>query len=120
MAIKFAISAFVWAPVVLVLAGDMGQSVEVTFKAKFRRMKASERQVLLKELQDKTITDKALLDRVLVDWADLTDADGNAVPFTPDARQEATEEMAGLEAELVVSYFNFVFNPKKDDAAKNS
>lgn len=116
MAVVLASIAF-WAANHLELIGDFGGTETIEFKARFRRLKASERKPLADRLLAGTITDAEVLDQVLIDW-ELKDSTGKLVPFTPTNRTEAFEEWAGLEAQFVRTYFDAVSG--KTAAAKNS
>ena len=119
MSVVLASVAF-WAAARLTLVGDLGNPEIVHFKARFRRLKTSERKQLEAGLADKKITDKEFLDRLLVDW-ELKDKAGNSVPYTEQQRAELAEDWDGFEAALVESYFD---NGRKAreaaEVAKNS
>ena len=109
-----------WAGAQLILVGDLGKPEIVDFKARFKRLKTSERKQLEAGLADKTITDKEFLDRLLVDW-ELKDKAGNSVPYTEQQRAELVEDWDGFEATLAEAYFD---NGRKAreaaEVAKNS
>ena len=119
MSVVLASVAF-WAAARLTLVGDLGNPEIVHFKARFKRLKTSERKQLEAGLADKKITDKEFLDRLLVDW-ELKDKAGNAVPYTERQREELVEDWDGFEAALVQAYFD---NGRKAreaaEVAKNS
>ena len=119
MSVVLASVAF-WAAARLTLVGDLGNPEIVHFKARFKRLKTSERKQLEAGLADKKITDKEFLDRLLVDW-ELKDKAGNAVPYTERQRAELVEDWDGFEAALVEAYFE---NGRKAreavEVAKNS
>ena len=119
MSVVLASVAF-WAAARLTLVGDLGNPEIVHFKARFKRLKTSERKQLEAGLADKKITDKEFLDRLLVDW-ELKDKAGNAVPYTERQREELVEDWDGFEAALVEAYFE---NGRKAreaaEVAKNS
>lgn len=119
MSVVLASVAF-WAGAQLILVGDLGKPEFVDFKARFKRLKTSERKQLEADLADKKITDKEFLDRLLVDW-DLKDKAGNSVPYTERQREELVEDWDGFEAALVQAYFD---NGRKAreaaEVAKNS
>lgn len=99
------------APVVWRLAGDDGQTVEVTYSATFRRVDDDEAKLLQERLTKGELTDRELLDKVLVGWVGLLDEEGMPFAFTPENRQAAKAEWPTFEAALVFSYF------KHQDAA---
>lgn len=99
------------APVVWRLAGDDGQTVEVTYSATFRRVGDDEAKALQERLNARDLTDRDLLDRVLVGWDGLLDEEGMPFAFTPENRRSAQAEWPTFEAALVFSYF------KHQDAA---
>lgn len=119
MSVVLASVAF-WASAQLILVGDLGKPETVDFKARFKRLKTSERKQLEADLADKKITDKEFLDRLLADW-DLKDKAGNSVPYTERQREELVEDWDGFEAALVQAYFE---NGRKAreaaEVAKNS
>lgn len=119
MSVVLASVAF-WAAGQLILVGDLGKPEIVDFKARFKRLKTSERKQLEADLADKKITDKEFLDRLLVDW-DLKDKTGTAVIYSEKQREELVEDWDGFEAALVQAYFE---NGRKAreaaEVAKNS
>lgn len=119
MSVVLASVAF-WASAQLILVGDLGKPEVVDFKARFKRLKTSERKQLEAGLADKKITDKEFLDRLLVDW-DLKDKTGEPVLYTEKQREELVEDWDGFEAALVQAYFD---NGRKAreaaEVAKNS
>ena len=119
MSVVLASVAF-WAAGQLILVGDLGKPEIVDFKARFKRLKTSERKQLEAGLADKKITDKEFLDRLLVDW-ELKDKAGNSVPYTEQQRAELVEDWDGFEAALAEAYFD---NGRKAreavEVAKNS
>lgn len=119
MSVVLASVAF-WAAGQLILVGDLGKPEIVDFKARFKRLKTSERKQLEADLTDKKITDKEFLDRVLVDW-DLKDKAGSTVIYSEKQREELVEDWDGFEAALVQAYFE---NGRKAreaaEVAKNS
>lgn len=119
MSVVLASVAF-WASAQLILVGDLGKPEIVDFKARFKRLKTSERKQLEADLADKKITDKEFLDRLLVDW-DLKDKSGTAVIYSEKQREELVEDWDGFEAALVQAYFD---NGRKAreaaEVAKNS
>ena len=119
MSVVLASVAF-WAAGQLILVGDLGKPEIVDFKARFKRLKTSERKQLEADLADKKITDKEFLDRLLVDW-DLKDKTGTAVIYSEKQREELVEDWDGFEAALVQAYFD---NGRKAreaaEVAKNS
>lgn len=119
---RFAISTSVWALVEHQVSGDMGQPIEIKFKAKFKRLKTSEHKAFNDKLVKRELTDAGVLDQVLEDW-DLQDAQGQPVTYTPDARAEAIEEIPGLEQALVLTFFEHVLKvsveQQKEATVKN-
>lgn len=119
MSVVLASVAF-WAGAQLILVGDLGKPEIVDFKARFKRLKTSERKQLEADLADKKISDKEFLDRLLVDW-ELKDKSGNAVIYSERQREELVEDWDGFEAALVQAYFE---NGRKAreaaEVAKNS
>lgn len=119
MAIVIASVAF-WAHVKLTLVGDYGKTEIVEFKARYKRLKTSERKALEKDLAEKKILDDEFLDRLLLDWA-LPDKQGNNITYSEQIRREMVEDWDGLEPALVNAYFD---NARKaleaSNIAKNS
>jgi plasmid replication initiation protein len=137
-----------WAPVKFRFAGDNGVPETLEFRARFKRLKKSERiqlfarleasrqralagagQIALTEEQDKalpeSITDAQFLDLLLIDW-DLKDVNGAAIPYTSAVRAEQVEESAGLEGALVSAWFmadaavNSAMGTEKNSAAPSA
>ena len=50
MSVKLSANPFFWAPALLVLAGDNGETFEHAFKCKFKRLKTSEHKLLARRL----------------------------------------------------------------------
>lgn len=119
MAIVLASVAY-WAPVSFILIGDDAQPYEVKFRARFKRLKRSERQEIEGQLAKKELDDKGFLDRVLVDW-ELKDLRGANVPYTEVTREELTEEWDGFEIALVQAFFDAGRKVREaSEQAKNS
>lgn len=109
-----------WAHVEVPFVGDEGKPEVLKFRARYKRLKTSERKKLDEELKSPGIPDSEFLDRLLVDW-DLKDKAGATVIYTPTVRAEVVEDWDGLEAALVTAFF---VNARKSHeaavAAKNS
>lgn len=116
MSVVLASIAF-WVNGQLELIGDFGKSETIEFKARFKRLKSSERKSLNERLLAGTINDAELLDLVLIDW-ELKSATGDFIAYTPANRSEVFEDWAGLEAQFVRTYFEAVSG--KAAAEKNS
>lgn len=93
-----------WAPVTLNLSGDDGKPEVVAFRARFKRLKTSERKQLGEDLNSKVLTDEQFLDRLLLDW-DLKDKTGSFVVYSSQVRAELVEDWDGLELALVTAWF---------------
>ncbi|MBX9831977.1 MAG: hypothetical protein K2X78_02910 [Burkholderiaceae bacterium] len=119
MSVVLASVAF-WANAQLALAGDLGAPEIVKFKARFKRLKTSERKQLDADLEAQKINDKEFLDRVLVDW-ELKDKAGEPVIYTERQREELVEDWDGLEEALVQAYFEHMRKVREAlEVAKNS
>ena len=119
MAVVLASVAY-WAPVIFNLVGDDGKPEVIRFRARFKRLKTSQRKQLDQDMADKSITDEEFLNRVLVDW-DLKDKTGASVIYSPATRAEQVEDWDGLEGALVTAWFtNAQECTKAATAAKNS
>lgn len=109
-----------WANVEVPFVGDEGQPEVFKFRARYKRLKTSERKQLDADLKSPGIPDDQFLDRILVDW-DMKDKAGALVIYTPAVRAEVVEDWDGLEAALVTAFF---VNARKSHeaaaAAKNS
>lgn len=109
-----------WAPVTLNLVGDDGKPEVVPFRARFKRLKTSERKQLDQELMGKTLTDEQFLDRLLLDW-DIKDKTGAPVTYSRQVRTELVEDWDGLELALVTAWFDNIRKSNETAAvAKNS
>ena len=115
---KFAIAASLWAPVVHGLPGDLGEVIEIKFKAKFKRLKTAAQKELHKKLAERALTDAQVLEMVLEDW-DLKDSQGASIAFTPDSLVETVEDLPGVEQALVRCFFEYCLVPHKDAQVKN-
>ncbi len=116
---KFGIATSLWAHVVVGLPSDLGEVIEVKFKAKFKRLKTDAQKELHKKLAERALTDPQVLEMVLEDW-DLKDHEGASIAFTPDNLKDTVEELPGVEQALVRSFFEYCLVPHKDAQVKNS
>lgn len=113
-----------WAPCILSLPGDDGQPVVVNYRARFKRLKRTERVELERRMHASRITyeaalrgetapaadvppitDAEIITMLMVDL-DLTDKTGIRVIYTPSVVAELSEEWDGFEAATVMGYFN--------------
>lgn len=65
----------------------LGKFVAVTFVATYLRPPASEVKEIIRQMNDRSaepVADDDLLARFLVGWRNLTDEQGDDIPFTPD------------------------------------
>lgn len=123
MTVVLASVAF-WAPCVLTLPGDDGRLEVVNYRARYKRLKRTERVELERRMHASRIvfeaalrgeeapasgvqpmTDAQVLTMVLVDL-DLKDKTGKQVMYTESAIAELSEEWDGFEAATVMGYFN--------------
>lgn len=138
MTVVLASVAF-WAPCELTLPGDDGKPEIVKFRARFKRLKRSERVELERRMHAsrmeyeaalrgekapasdaKPIMDAEVLSLVLQDL-DLTDKAGKQVMYTPAVSQELAEDWDGFEAAIVGAFFKALrMQADPHEAAKNS
>lgn len=138
MTVALASVAF-WAACVLNLPGDDGQPEVVNYRARFKRLKRTERIELENRMHAsritfeaalrgekapalgaEPITDAEVLALVMVDL-DLTDKTGTRVIYTPSTVVELSEEWDGFEKATVMGYFNALkLQADPQVAAKNS
>lgn len=138
MTVVLASVAF-WAHCELMLPGDDGKPEVVKYRARFKRLKRTERVELERRMHAsriafdaalrgeeapasgaQPITDAQVLTLVLVDL-DLKDKTGTRVMYTPTAVAELSEEWDGFEAATVMGYFNALkLQASPQEAAKNS
>lgn len=98
-------SVAIWAAVTLKLVGDEGTPEVIKFRARYRRLKTSERKAFVQKLMDKELTDADVLKLLLVDW-DLKDKQGNAIAYTEATLAEMVEAWDGMEQALVTAWFD--------------
>ena len=98
-------SVAVWAAVTLKLIGDEGRPEVIKFRARYKRLKTSERKAFVQKLLDKELTDAQVLELLLIDW-DLKDKTGQLIPFTSAKLAEMVEDWDGLEQALVQAWFD--------------
>lgn len=109
-----------WAKVEVPFVGDDGQPEMFKFRARFKRLKTSERKKLDEDLKSPGISDAEFLDRLLVDW-DMKDKLGATVIYTPATRADLVEEYDGLEVAICQAFFtNATKSHQAAAAAKNS
>lgn len=138
MTVVLASVAF-WANCELTLPGDDGKPEIVKYRARFKRLKRSERVELERRMHAsrmafqaalrgeeapatdvQTITDAEVLTMVLADL-DLKDKTGSRVMYAPVVVAELSEEWDGFEAATVMGYFNALkLQADPQAAAKNS
>lgn len=85
------------------VTGDLGKKIVIPFKARFRRYRFTEAQELLRRSRDGELTDDQLIRQVLIDWREMPGADGEEVPFSQEALDEALE-IVGYRVGLVKAF----------------
>ncbi len=106
------------------MPADGGKREKATFSAVFNRLSQSrinEIQVQVqqlikgadagKELQG-GINDLSLADEILVGWDDVTDGDGEAIPFTKAAKAQLLE-VPMLASAIIEAYFESLVEQKR-------
>jgi hypothetical protein len=73
------------------IASDLGELVEVPFKATFKRLKRSAMLALIEKNKTSEISDDEILTKYLVGWRDLEGADGEPVAFSKKNLAEVCE-----------------------------
>ena len=73
------------------IQGDLGELIEVPFKATFKRLKRSAMLALIQKNRDGGITDEEILAKNIIGWRDLLGADGSEVTFTKKNLAEVSE-----------------------------
>lgn len=76
----------------------------------------AEFEALLTRLQEGTLTDRQLASELVTDWADVADASGIPLPFSPDAAAKLMT-VPRLPSLIVRKFFDL---RKEDGAAKNA
>lgn len=109
-----------FAPGKLRLVGDVGTPVVVPFRAEFRRLRTSERRAVDEALAARSLTDADLVGKVLV-GLEIADVTGCPAPNDAETRATLMEEYDGLEAAIVMAWFeNNSANGRASEAEKNS
>jgi len=103
MTVVIAPPAF-WVNGELHLHGDNGKPYVVKFRARFNRMKKTERIDFMKRLAAREVTDAEVVKSRLCDW-EILNMQGERVPYTEATRDELIEEYDGLEQALAHAFF---------------
>lgn len=103
MSVVIAPPAF-WMDGELRLHGDNGQPYVVKFRARFNRMKKTERIEFMRRLAAREVTDSEVVKGRLCDW-EIVNMQGEKVPYTEATRDELIEEYDGLEQALAHAFF---------------
>lgn len=106
MTVVIAPPAF-WVDGELRLHGDNGQPYVVKFRARFNRMKKTERIEFMKRLAAREVTDSEVVKSRLCDW-EILNMQGEKVPYTEANRDELIEDYDGLEQALAYAFFKAI------------
>lgn len=117
MSVVIAPPAF-WMDGELRLHGDNGQPYVVKFRARFNRMKKTERIDFMNRLAAREVTDIEVVKTRLCDW-EISNMQGERVPYTEATRDELIEDYDGLEQALAHAFFMGI-GLVAGSAAKNS
>lgn len=130
MAMRIAPVPHFWAEVKFSMIGDLDQSVEVSFKVKFKRLDSAEYEDLMRRVHaarlaaiapppaptpasdgsveaapPATFTDQQVIDEVVLDWDDVLGDDDQKLPFTRDNLERALKAL-GCKAAIVKRFFD--------------
>lgn len=103
MTVVIAPPAF-WVSGELRLPGDDGEPFVLNFRARFNRMKKSERIEFMKRLANREVADIDVLKERLCDW-ELKNQQGEPVLYTEATRDQLIEDYDGLEQALAHAFF---------------
>lgn len=146
MAFRIAVVPHFWQLVEHELIGDLGTTIKITFKVKFRRPTQQEVEDLAQRVFDKArlllmpagatpaapttgeepaaaepthkeLTDQEVIDRYLLDWDDVLGDDDRPLPYTPDNLALANKVLGVRGAIVRVFLDNFLKAPAKNSAA---
>lgn len=146
MAFRIAVVPHFWQLVEHELIGDLGTTIKITFKVKFRRPPQQEVEDLAQRVFDKArllllpagdvpagrpeghepaaveephkeLTDQEVIDRYVLDWDDVVGDDDQPLPYTPDNLERANR-ILGVRGAIVRTFLdNFLKAPAKNSAA---
>ena len=103
MTVVIAPAAF-WVPGELRLPGDDGEPFVLKFRARFNRMKKTERIDFMKRLGAREVTDSEVVKTRLCDW-EISNMQGEKVLYTEATRDELIEDYDGLEQAIAHAFF---------------
>jgi len=104
---KVAVNEAFWARVSVAVPGDVDKVDTRKFDAQFKRLKQSELDDLMAKVTAGNITDQQLLDQVLLDWRDIQDESGEALPFNPDNLAKVCEVFP-TRPSIVAAFFKTI------------
>lgn len=126
MALRLALAPYFWAEVKFSMIGDNDTSVDVSFKAKFRRLEQEAYEALMKRVgalrlqalssteaqpeeatdapeAPKPITDREIVDMHLLDWQEVLGDDDEPLPFTKDNLDRVLKTL-GCRSAIVMTF----------------
>jgi hypothetical protein len=134
MAMRISPVPHFWAPVAFTMIGDNGQSIDVSFQGKFKRLSQKQYEHLMArvhatrtesitkaigitageqpaaegggaEAPPKPINDHEIVEQVLIDWKDMLGDDDQPLAFTSDNLERALDVL-GCRAAIVKTFFD--------------
>lgn len=78
-------------PVTVQMLDQEGKTVNMTFKAEFKRLPRKEVESIMKSIQAGETSDYDVACNVLVGWEGVIDTDGNAIEFSEGMRDQVLE-----------------------------
>ena len=106
------------------MPADGGKREKATFSAVFKRLSQSRINEIQVQVQQRIksadagedlqggISDLSLADEILVGWDDVTDGDGEAVPFTKAAKAQLLE-VPMLASAIIEAFFESLVEQKR-------
>lgn len=70
---------------------DNGNTLPVTWRAKYRKPSVSEAADIVRSLENGELTDEDVMDKCLLGWRDLKGEGGEDVPYSPEALEAAMQ-----------------------------
>jgi len=140
MTFRIAVVPHFWQLVEHELIGDLGTTVKIGFKVKFRRPDQDEVEDLIQRVFDKAratllpaeppaapadptataakeLTDREVIERFVIDWDDVLGDDDRPLPYTPDNLARANRVL-GVRGAIVRTFLdNFLKAPEKNSGA---
>ncbi|WP_291810805.1 hypothetical protein [Limnobacter sp.] len=113
MSFKISVSNSYWHKVEVVLFNENGEVEKSTFQAKFKRLTRPEVEDSLgRGPSKKAKTDAELIDEVLLDWKDVEDPDGKAIPFNKENRDKLFQ-IHEVQPAVAKAFYKSIFGERE-------